>query len=177
MECPRTGAPMLEKTIGKIKVDISTGCGAIWFDHLEIKKFDELSEAGGEELISAAGEYHKDINTTPRLRCPQCADVIMLRHFFSVSRQVEIDECPGCGGIWLDPGEIKAIRELFEDSEKKGAAADRYFESLFSSPEMKAMKAGSPRDLQRAKRLARMFKYICPSSYLPGKQDWGSILR
>ena len=30
----------------------------------------------------------------------------MMRHFFSVKRQVEVDECPGCGGFRLDAGKM-----------------------------------------------------------------------
>ena len=34
----------------------------------------------------------------------------MMRHPFSVKREIEIDECPNCAGYWLDHGELDAIR-------------------------------------------------------------------
>ena len=30
---------------------------------------------------------------------------------FSLQRQVLVDECPNCGGFWLDAGELADIRE------------------------------------------------------------------
>ncbi len=32
------------------------------------------------------------------------------RHFFSAKRRVEVDQCPNCGGYWLDAGELALIR-------------------------------------------------------------------
>ena len=45
-----------------------------------------------------------------RLRCPKDPDVVMMRRFYSPKRQVEVDECPACGGIWMDAGELAAAR-------------------------------------------------------------------
>ena len=35
----------------------------------------------------------------------------MRRHEYREGSGIYIDECYGCGGIWLDGGELKAIRE------------------------------------------------------------------
>jgi uncharacterized protein len=32
------------------------------------------------------------------------------RHFFSAKRHVQVDQCPNCGGYWLDSGELADIR-------------------------------------------------------------------
>jgi Zn-finger nucleic acid-binding protein len=32
------------------------------------------------------------------------------RHFFSAKRRVEVDQCPNCGGYWLDAGELALVR-------------------------------------------------------------------
>jgi Zn-finger nucleic acid-binding protein len=32
------------------------------------------------------------------------------RHFFSAKRRVQVDQCPNCGGYWLDAGELELIR-------------------------------------------------------------------
>ena len=29
--------------------------------------------------------------------------------------------------------------------------------------------------MEKTRRIADIFKYICPSYYLPGKQDWGAF--
>ena len=46
--------------------------------------------------------------TEPRW-CPRCPDLVLERKWFSETKQVEIDQCPKCGGIWLDAGEFTRI--------------------------------------------------------------------
>jgi Zn-finger nucleic acid-binding protein len=36
---------------------------------------------------------------------------VLERKWFSDARKVEIDQCPKCGGIWLDDGEFSSIYE------------------------------------------------------------------
>jgi hypothetical protein len=55
--------------------------------------------------------------TDPRL-CPRCPDLVLERKWFSDSKQVEIDQCARCGGIWLDAGEFSRIYD--EIKEGKG---------------------------------------------------------
>lgn len=35
----------------------------------------------------------------------------MMRRFFTPLHVVEIDECPNCAGIWLDPSELNKIHD------------------------------------------------------------------
>lgn len=44
-----------------------------------------------------------------RIRCPKCPDIVMMRRYYSPLKLIEIDECPGCAGIWLDTGELSKI--------------------------------------------------------------------
>lgn len=83
------------------------GCGGIWFDPGELERVD----------VRAASTLHtiwqlpqgKVTLTEPR-RCPRCPDQVLERKWFSESRQVEIDQCPVCGGLWLDAGEFTRIQ-------------------------------------------------------------------
>ena len=98
----------------------------------------------------------------------------MMRHFTSVERKVTIDECAECGGIWLDAGELRAIRTEFPTDEARHAAADEYFADVFG-PELAAERAESQAELERSQRFARAFRFITPSYYLPGKQEGGAF--
>jgi Zn-finger nucleic acid-binding protein len=160
---------------GGVSVDVcDQGCGGIWFTWMELQRFDEPKEAAGEALLDIhrvegvvpdAGPYH----------CPQCADKIELkRHFFSVKRDVTVDECPECGGYWLDPGELRTIRTDFETDEARRAAAETYFTDTFGD-QLKAEHAKTEEEAARAHKIANMFRFICPSYYIPGKQDWGAF--
>ena len=39
------------------------------------------------------------------MRCPKCGERLTQRHLHGI----EIEECPGCHGIWLDQGEAEKI--------------------------------------------------------------------
>lgn len=63
------------------------------------------------------------------------------RHFFSARRQVQVDECPNCGGYWLDAGELAQIRaeraevETSEKAQRSSISSDfiRYIYRLQSA--------------------------------------------
>lgn len=176
MKCPRTGKEMISVDINSIKIDVSTGCGGVWFDQFEFKKFDEPFESAGEQLIAAAEKYFSEsFDRQARIFCPNHPDMVLRRYFFSVKKAVQVDECPQCGGIWLDPGELKHVRSLFSSEAEKIHAADQYFKEFFSSPEAKALQLKSQEDLKKSKRFAGLFKFLCPSSYIPGEQNWGAF--
>lgn len=47
---------------------------------------------------------------SPRLPCPVCLGRMMDKVSFGPRPALEVDRCPRCGGIWLDHGEIQALR-------------------------------------------------------------------
>ena len=109
-----------------------------------------------------------------RLKCPKCDDVVMMRHFFSVKKGVEVDECPSCAGFWLDTGELREIRSLFKTEEERHEAAEKYFDDVFGD-HFSTLAAESAEKLAKTRKVVNMFRYICPSHYIPGKQDWGAF--
>ena len=175
MRCPACSNVLSPITVGGITVDVCRGgCGGLWFDRYELMKVDESHESAGEELLNVERAADVEVDLTKRLSCPKCPDVVMMRHFSSVKRQVTVDECPNCGGHWLDAGELNTIRTEFEtESERKQAAAE-YFSKLFD-PELVAAHAETMQDLEKAQRIAHIFRFICPSYYIPGKQEWGAF--
>jgi len=172
MKCPACSRELKEVEVGGVTVDIcKEGCGGIWFDNFELKKFDEPHEEDGEELLNMTTDSRADIDRSKRYKCPKCDDIVMMRHFFSVKKEVEIDECPGCGGIWLDAGELGRIRSLFNTEEERHRAADEYFNEIFGDK----LKSVQKSDQSKSRRFANMFRFICPSYYIPGKQEWGAF--
>ncbi|MBN9415946.1 hypothetical protein ABS71_03775 [bacterium SCN 62-11] len=43
-----------------------------------------------------------------RADCPAC-EISMTRRFYSHARQVLVDRCPDCRGIWMDHSELADI--------------------------------------------------------------------
>ena len=107
MNCPACDRGLLEMVAGDITVDVCKGgCGGVWFDNFELRKFDEPHEA----LLDIEQDESIQVDHDKRRNCPRCETQVMMRHFFSVKQHVEVDECPSCAGMWLDYGELHQIR-------------------------------------------------------------------
>jgi len=175
MKCPACNGDLQQMKAGDVVVDVCQGgCGGIWFDNYEIQKFDEPHESAGEQLLDIEQNENVVVDHTKRFTCPKCSDVVMMRHFFSVKKEVEVDECPRCGGFWLDAGELVKIRSLFATEEEKHQAAHDYFAEIFGG-QLSALAAENEAKLDKVRKIAKMFRFVCPSYYIPGKQDWGAF--
>ena len=112
MNCPACGTELVVLNVGSLAVDVCrAGCGGLWFDNFELSKVDQAHESLGEAL--AALEFNPSAQILPNKRpCPKCSGIIMRQHKFSPDKPVIIDECPNCGGVWLDGGELAEIRRV-----------------------------------------------------------------
>jgi len=120
LRCPACGHKLAERAMDDLSVDVcKDGCGGIWFDNGEITDVDDRDEATGEALAEIAERWASAVDHTRKRACPRCDGILMLKRQFGPRQPVEIDECPGCGGIWLDAGELKAIRGAFEGREER----------------------------------------------------------
>jgi uncharacterized protein len=171
MNCPACGHTLSTRTAGDVTVDVCDGgCGGIWFDHFELRKLDEQAESAGAALLDVRRDPGVDVDPSERYDCPKCTDgVVLMRHFWSVKREVTIDECAECGGIFLDAGELGRIRNEFPTEEAKHAAADAYFKEVVD-PLLDRERSADEADLERSQTFAHAFRFICPSEYIPGKQ-------
>lgn len=171
VNCPACNRPLTSTGVGELTVDAcSGGCGGVFFDHYELCKVDEQAESAGESLLDIPRDPTVVVDPNRRYACPKCTDgVVMMRHFWSVKRAVTIDECPECGGTFLDAGELATIRAEFPTEEARHAAADAYFAEVVD-PVLARQHAADEAEAARAEKLAHAFRFICPSWYVPGKQ-------
>lgn len=171
MKCPACGRELTNTTVSGVTVDVcSGGCGGIWFDRGELERFDEPSEAAAPELLDVPRDPASRPDLSRRFNCPKDTDTVMMRHYFSVKDAALVDECPACGGYWLDPGELREIRSEFPSEEAKDQAAETLFDNTFGA-EIAEQERKSAETLARDRRVAHMLRFICPSYYIPGKQD------
>src|SRR5947209_6660077 len=111
MKCPACYNVLRQIQVGSLMVDVcQRGCGGIWFDAFELQKVDEEQEAAGEHLVNIEKDPQVTIDPSRKRVCPRCTTVKLSRHLFSPKCRVEVDECPNCGGYWLDAGELATIR-------------------------------------------------------------------
>lgn len=122
MECPACSSELVETKAAGIEIDIcSNGCGGVWFDRDEITRFDEAHELLPQDILSAKRSSEYTLNPFPR-KCPRCSEQHLMRQSYDPKNPVEIDACWRCGGIWLDIGELEAIRKGGGDREAAGNA-------------------------------------------------------
>lgn len=147
LRCPRTGKPLKALQIQGISLDISEGCGGVWLDRYELKKLDEAHESAGDELVAALAPFaDSKIDLLARIKCPKCPDVVMMRNFYSPQRSVQIDTCPVCAGIWLDPGELLGVRSLFKTEAERKAYVKKFTDEV----------AGEG--------MASVIRFVCPTT-------------
>ena len=147
MICPACFNPLTELQVGSVTVDVCQGgCGGVWFDAFELQRVDEQHEAAGERLVNIARDPDLQGDFARKRECPRCAGVKLKRRFFSARRQVEVDECPGCGGYWLDAGELERIRQEKASDAKAEQARQPYLtgEVIRYLYQMKLQSGGAP---------------------------------
>jgi Zn-finger nucleic acid-binding protein len=111
LRCPRSSTPLAHLQIGGVSTDVCEDCGGLWLDRLELSRFERPESAFGDALVAHLSQFPTAIfDRSIRLQCPRHPEVVMLRRAFSRAIPVEIDECPECGGLWLDADELAQIR-------------------------------------------------------------------
>jgi Zn-finger nucleic acid-binding protein len=119
MKCPGCFNPLTPQPIGGVTVDICEGgCGGVWLDAFELQRLEGQEESETEYLLQIARDPTLKVDMARKRECPRCGGVKLKRRFFSARRQVEIDECAGCGGVWLDAGELERIRKEAEETRR-----------------------------------------------------------
>jgi Zn-finger nucleic acid-binding protein len=142
---------MTEVAVSDVKIQACKGgCGGLWFDEWTLRKVDQPDQSAGD------------------------AGIVMMRHFWSVKRDVVVDECPKCEGIFLDPGELAEIRSDYKSDGDRHKAAQAYYREMFDT-QLAGMLRQDKTKLESARKVANIFKFICPSYYIPGKQAWGAF--
>jgi uncharacterized protein len=141
MKCPACENILTEITMGRLSVDVCRGgCGGIWFDNFELQQADDPWDFAGAVLEDLEKIPRVTVDFDRRRHCPRCGDLVLMRHFYSDQRRIQIDTCPGCGGVWLDHGELLGIRHECAAKPDKNEAAQNYFQTLFAQDWQKTRK-------------------------------------
>jgi Zn-finger nucleic acid-binding protein len=164
MKCPACETSLTSVQAGTVTVDVCLGgCGGIWFDHFELQKLDEPNELAGQMLVNLKKRPDLEVDLSRRRHCPRCS-IVMMRHFFSPQRRVEVDECPSCGGFWLDAGELALIREEHQSERERQMAVEEYLTRM-SEKSLASMRAGGVEEVARAKRINQLLRFSSPIRY------------
>lgn len=160
--CPRTGKPLRKIQIGGVELEFSDSCGGVFFDRFELERFDDTVEFPGEQLAELMNRYRAPgLDLSKRLRCPKDADVVMMRRFYSPKRGVEIDECPACGGLWIDAGELAEARAERPNEGASRQHTQALLDEVLGAPvvaEFDREQAKIEADAKRVRKLFGFFK-------------------
>ena len=108
LECPACWNQLVPTPVKDLTVDVCHGCGGIWFDAGELARVDNPRETG-EVLLAIERDVSVGVRHDQARSCPRCEAEMDRRAYGPAS--VQIDECPGCNGIFLDAGELEVIRQ------------------------------------------------------------------
>lgn len=108
MNCPKCDDQMLTSTkVGELEVDHCNECGGLWLDQSELSQLLEANHGDVKSLLRGRDTTNANAR---RGNCPRC-NKEMLRVTSALKKQVTVDSCPDCGGVWLDGGEFNQIFE------------------------------------------------------------------
>lgn len=105
LRCPRDGMMLQMSDYKKVTIDVCPYCNGSWLDAKELagitkKSRDTFVDDGAGETLQKSS-----------FKCPRCSGDMVITHYTG-KKDVEIDKCLGCGGIWLDTDELKAILQI-----------------------------------------------------------------
>src|SRR4051812_44106043 len=142
MRCPACNRTLAAVTIVSVTVDVCReGCAGVWFDQGELRSLAGLTEDERRILFELTNRPTVIVQTSPTYRCPKCPDSVLMRHFFSATSAVTVDECPTCAGIWLDSGKFQQISAEDRSDEARNRAAQLRFEQIVVAERMDLMRA------------------------------------
>lgn len=161
MKCPSCHNHMNEVEIAGVKVDYcQDGCKGVFFDNYELKELDETHEGSGKILEEILSQTRDDDSRMEKLECPRC-NIKMKRHKYAFDSDVYVDHCYGCNGIWLDKGELAAVREQFRSEKQRSANVDNLIASVPEiSLEMQRMEHDREIVLSNAKKRRSFFSFV-----------------
>lgn len=83
-----------------------------WDDRKKAMEDEYFVKKEKELLEKLKAKQEKESEQVASMRCPKCGAPLKERSF----QKIAVDQCTGCGGIWLDPGELEQIAKKDDES-------------------------------------------------------------
>ncbi|MBN1809150.1 MAG: zf-TFIIB domain-containing protein [Planctomycetes bacterium] len=108
LNCLRCGTVMQSEKVGDVTIDCCPDCRGVWLDSGELAAIVKSAVKGADlddhVLWREADRFKGRIS---EVVCPHCgSQTVEVRHGGDGPM---IDICAGCGGVWLDADELRAI--------------------------------------------------------------------
>ena len=159
MRCPICQLEMVNEDFGNSDIWVcKAGCNGIWITYQDLIRLGEKNEGFGVALDEALNAPAVHDRERGQIVCPKCRVPMHIHKYKSVPHVI-VDECYECGGFFLDPGELKLIREVFRSKKEK----KRYVQYLLADlPEYHQMQFDSAKLENRANAIKKFteFRYF-----------------
>jgi Zn-finger nucleic acid-binding protein len=137
MKCPRCGTVLDARTHAGITAAICPQCGGGWLSTADLERaIRAVASEQGVVLRTLALLEGASHPTT--LTCPQCAATLLEQ---LTLRGVEVERCSACRGVFLDPGEGRALAQRVIMG---SAAWDQSYQALLRTIQRWATPAPEP---------------------------------
>lgn len=113
LSCPRCSTQLLPETVedsyfNPVNLLECPSCNGQWFQEEQL----ECLAKNHEPILIEFRKIPSPKEQLIPMQCPSCeSKPIMEKIAHDRDKNVIIDLCPECYGVWLDGGELKAIRE------------------------------------------------------------------
>lgn len=100
-----------------LEIDSCFFCHGLWFDYNELRRFFSAPKLYNKFRLPQHSFKVKVHAPPPARLCPRCDSIALTAITID---DIEVDECGGCKGIWLDSNEINRLIDLQEAGKLRG---------------------------------------------------------
>jgi len=115
-----------------VEIDVCDECGGIWLDTGELETI-----LGAGRGRAASNHPTKDAKGEELLDCPVCVSKLAKDKYGTTD--IVVDRCPHGDGVFLDKGELEAIRQHYTSQSDSSAGhedvAGRFLSKFFATNE------------------------------------------
>jgi len=137
MNCPNDNMEMRQVKIAShygqpIILEQCEGCGGIWFDESELFRAKQ-GEAEKIELLDSETLLNPTMIENSTLICPRDQAVLFRFTDRYFPKDIILERCPSCNGIWLNRGEFtkyQRVRQELLRSKEKSSEDKKLEESI-----------------------------------------------
>ncbi len=109
--CPRCVGDLETKSINDVEVDVCGACAGVYLDRGELNQLGTHTE-GDIEFCTVRDGLLETEDGQGVAHCPKCEGRPAMGKVECLSETaVVLDYCEGCGGLWLDEGELEQINQ------------------------------------------------------------------
>ncbi|MCO4747253.1 MAG: zf-TFIIB domain-containing protein [Proteobacteria bacterium] len=119
MLCPRDGEKLEVRMVEGVEIDACPKCEGTFLEPGELEAIEDAhhKHATGEppeqpDIVESALDMARQTRRAGAI-CPKC-QLQMTPREYAYTSQIVVDRCGGCGGAWLDVGELELIEDFFD---------------------------------------------------------------